>query len=112
MCVATGCEGDLTTYRGDDEFIGDDLSRPNEAFWQHIDFIIQAALDRNMAVMFNPIWIRHHRERDESGSPDTSPNHAHSFVIGAVDDEPVLYAARKQLTVTAARRLCAQRCCR
>lgn len=68
LCVATGCEGDLTNYRGDEAFVGDDLSRPNEAYWQHIDFIIQAALDRNMAVMFNPIWIRHHRKRvDASG---------------------------------------------
>jgi hypothetical protein len=70
MCVATGCEGDLTNYRGDEAFIGDDLSQPNEAYWQHIDFIVQAALDRNMAVMFNPIWIRHHRERVDASGPN------------------------------------------
>jgi hypothetical protein len=70
LCVATGCEGDLKNYRGEEAFIGDDLSRPNEAYWQHIDFIIQAALDRNMAVMFNPIWIRHHRKRVDASGPN------------------------------------------
>ena len=69
MCVATGCEGALANYAGQHAFGGDDLARPNEGYWSHIDYVVQAAKDRGMAVMLNPIWIRHHRERIRRAGP-------------------------------------------
>ncbi len=69
MCVATGCEGTLTHYAGEHAFESDDLSQPNEGYWSHIDYVVQAAKDRGMAVMLNPIWIRHHRDRIRRSGP-------------------------------------------
>jgi len=69
MCVATGTEGDLTNHAGQHAFTSDDLSRPNEGYWSHIDYIVQVAKKRGMAVMFNPIWIRHHRNRIRKAGP-------------------------------------------
>jgi hypothetical protein len=63
MCVATGTEGDLTNYDKEVAFLTDDLSTPNPAYWEHIDFVIDAAFDRDLSVIFNPIWIRNNRER-------------------------------------------------
>jgi len=37
-------------------FEGDDLSRPNEAFFAHADQVIQKAADKGMLLMIAPLW--------------------------------------------------------
>jgi hypothetical protein len=41
---------------GDMLFIDNDLAKPNEAYFKHIDFIVETALDKGMAIAMLPVW--------------------------------------------------------
>jgi hypothetical protein len=36
----------------------ENILKPNEAYWRHVDFVIQAAAERGLAVAMAPLWIR------------------------------------------------------
>jgi len=36
----------------------DDITRPNEPYWQHVDYFLQAAEKRGFAVALAPLWVR------------------------------------------------------
>lgn len=41
---------------GDLPFLDTDFSIPNEAYWQHVDAVMNMALDRNMHIALLPTW--------------------------------------------------------
>lgn len=44
---------------GEDPFIPlNDILKPNEKYWKHIDAIVSAADERHLLVMMSPIWIQ------------------------------------------------------
>ncbi len=41
---------------GEKAFMEDDFSRPNEMYWQHVDFVVRAAAERNITLMAAVAW--------------------------------------------------------
>jgi hypothetical protein len=52
-------QGPMANRAGEDPFDpADDILRPNEAYWRHLDAVLDAAAARGFAVAVAPLWIR------------------------------------------------------
>jgi hypothetical protein len=58
---------------GQTVFVDNDFDRPNEAYWQHVDFIVQQASQRGLYLALLPAWCRTYIE------PKGSPLHSDSL---------------------------------
>ena len=47
-----------TNALGEAPFINDDLDRPNEAYWQYADYIVETAEAANIYLALLPLWAR------------------------------------------------------
>jgi hypothetical protein len=51
--------GPITNRYGHEPFSPpDDILKPNEAYWKHVDFVLEAAEQRGFFVAFAPLWLR------------------------------------------------------
>lgn len=52
-------QGPTANRDGQEPFVPiDDITKPNEAYWQNVDYILNAAKKRNMLVAMSALWIR------------------------------------------------------
>jgi len=42
---------------GELPFVGDDFTKPNEKYWQHVDYIIDAAMQHGVIAMVSPLYL-------------------------------------------------------
>jgi hypothetical protein len=42
---------------GDLPFVGDDFGAPNEAYWKHVDYIVEAAKAHHIVVLMSPLYL-------------------------------------------------------
>jgi hypothetical protein len=51
-----GAKAPANTY-GDQPFVGGDFTKPNEAYWQHVDYIVSAAASRGVVVLMCALYL-------------------------------------------------------
>lgn len=42
---------------GELPFVGDDFTKPNEAYWKHVDFLVSAAAERGVVAFISPLYL-------------------------------------------------------
>jgi len=57
-----------TSTDGHKAFENDDFDKPNEAYWQHVDFVVQEATKRGFYLAVLPAWSRTYIEPAPNGS--------------------------------------------
>lgn len=67
---------DARNHAGETAFHDRDYDRPNEAYFQHVDWVIERAEDLGLQVMLLPAWARTHVEREPTL---TSPDKAYRY---------------------------------
>lgn len=96
QAVVLAPEGGLTgpNANGDLPLIAQDLAQPNEAYFKHVDAIVQQAADLGLFVGLLPSWGSYWKKGDGNGRGLFTPEKAHGFgfFLGRrYRDQPVIW---------------------
>ena len=76
---------------GDLPLTGGDIGKPNEAYFRHVDFIINKAEDLGMFVGVLPTWGKYWKSADSIFPNPESARQYGRFVGGRYRDKPVIW---------------------
>ena len=57
-----------TNAYGDSAFVNRDITAPNEAFWQYVDYVVRRAHDHGLYLAILPAWARTYTETNHGDS--------------------------------------------
>ncbi len=81
QCVALAELDGIKTpnANGDTPFVGDDPTRPNEAYWQHVDRVIARTAELGMVAGVLPTWGDKWNKAWGAGPELFTPENAHTY---------------------------------
>lgn len=71
-------KGDENAY-GQKPFIGDDFSKPNEAYFKHVDYIVNKAQSLGLYIALLPVWGDKFNKKWGAGPEISQPNLAYLY---------------------------------
>lgn len=51
-------------------FVGGDLTKPVDAYWRHVDWVVEQTTRRGLVAILNPIWKRHFNLLLQASGPE------------------------------------------
>lgn len=84
--------GDPKDERFHEKALADgDLTKPLDAYWKHVDWVVEQATRRGFVVMINPIWKRHFNALLQANGPVKSRAFGSWFAKRYRENPRVLY---------------------
>ncbi len=84
QCSVIHGGADRTNVYGETPFVDRDVTKPNEAFWQNVDHVVQQSLKKELYLAILPAWARTYIEPGKGNAEDKifSANPSGSYTYG------------------------------